>query len=61
MNLRAAALSDIGLRRKTNEDCYAIASELGLYLVADGMGGHGHGDVASRLAVEVNFFRFAGW
>jgi serine/threonine protein phosphatase PrpC len=52
MNLRAAALSDVGRRRRSNEDCYALASELGLYLVADGMGGHTAGQVASRLAAE---------
>ena len=32
MNLRAVALSDVGLRRKTNEDSYMIAPEHGLYL-----------------------------
>jgi serine/threonine protein phosphatase PrpC len=52
MNLRAAALSDIGLRRRTNEDCYALAPDLGLYLVADGMGGHTAGQVASDLATQ---------
>jgi serine/threonine protein phosphatase PrpC len=39
MMLRAAASSDVGLRRKINEDRYALAPDLGLYLVADGMGG----------------------
>jgi protein phosphatase len=52
MNLRAAALSDVGRRRRSNEDCYALAADLGLYLVADGMGGHTAGQVASRLAAE---------
>jgi len=52
MVLRAAALTDVGLRRRANEDCYALAAELGLYLVADGMGGHTAGQVASDLAAQ---------
>lgn len=52
MILRAAASTDVGLRRKANEDRYAVSPELGLYLVADGMGGHTAGQVASGLAAE---------
>jgi protein phosphatase len=50
--LRAYGLSDKGLVRPTNEDCFAIQEELGLLVVADGMGGHNAGEVAARLAVE---------
>jgi protein phosphatase len=52
MILRSAARTDVGLRRRANEDRYAVAEELGLYLVADGMGGHSAGQVASEMAAE---------
>src|SRR4029450_10607160 len=40
----------VGLRREHNEDTYYADAGLGLWLVADGMGGHEHGEVASALA-----------
>ena len=52
MILTAAARTDVGLRRSVNEDSYALAPDLGLYLVADGMGGHTAGRLASALASE---------
>jgi protein phosphatase len=41
-----------GLRRDSNEDAYAARPDLGLFLVADGMGGHAAGEVASKLTVD---------
>src|SRR3546814_12479266 len=45
-------LTEVGLRRELNEDTYYGDSEMGLVLVADGMGGHEYGEVASALARE---------
>jgi protein phosphatase len=57
--IRAFGISDKGRVRPTNEDCFAIVEELGLCVIADGMGGHNAGEVAARLAVEavVEFVR----
>jgi serine/threonine protein phosphatase PrpC len=45
-------LSDLGRKRQTNEDAFYLDDMLGLYVVADGMGGHAAGEVASQEAVE---------
>lgn len=45
-------LTDVGRRRVSNEDAFGIDDELGLYVVADGMGGHAAGEIASREAVD---------
>lgn len=50
--IESAGLSDTGKKRKDNEDTLLVDDGLGLYIVADGMGGHRAGEIASQLVVE---------
>ena len=52
MRVSSASATDTGLRRSINEDSVSVREDLGLFVVADGMGGHAAGEVASRVAVE---------
>lgn len=52
MDVTAFGLSDIGRQRQHNEDYFLVDETLKLYVVADGMGGHAAGEVASKIAVE---------
>ncbi len=53
MNKLVYGLSDQGLRRSNNEDCYHVDNERNIFIVADGVGGHNAGEVASRNTVEI--------
>ena len=50
--LRSSARTDVGRKRKHNEDAFLVDDALGLYVVADGMGGHAAGEVASQQAIQ---------
>ena len=52
MKVKAAGLTHLGLKRVNNEDAYFINERRGLFIVADGMGGHNAGEIASRMAID---------
>ncbi|HET7824188.1 MAG TPA: Stp1/IreP family PP2C-type Ser/Thr phosphatase [Anaeromyxobacter sp.] len=52
LRIEARGITDVGRRRDHNEDALLVDEPLGLFIVADGMGGHAGGGTASRLAVE---------
>src|SRR6478609_6057291 len=52
MNVKAFGLTHVGRQRQHNEDSFLVENEAHLFLVADGMGGHAAGEIASKIAVE---------
>jgi serine/threonine protein phosphatase PrpC len=59
--IRSSGITDVGLKREGNEDSFFVEDSLGLYIVADGMGGHLAGEVASQVAVEMINKAFRKW
>jgi protein phosphatase len=59
--VKSSGITDVGLKREGNEDSFSVEDSLGLYIVADGMGGHLAGEVASQISVEMINKTFRKW
>lgn len=59
MKIEYAGLTHVGMKRNHNEDNFQLVPEVNLFIVADGMGGHSSGEIASAIAVEeiAEFYR----
>jgi len=61
LQIKSSGITDVGLKREGNEDSFSIEDSLGLYVVADGMGGHLAGEIASKISVEIINKVFRKW
>jgi len=61
LQIKSSGMTDVGLQREGNEDSFSVQDAFGLYMVADGMGGHQAGEVASRVAVEMINESYSKW
>lgn len=52
LRIKSFGSTDVGLLRTHNEDCFDVDDRYQVYVVADGMGGHNHGEIASQIAVQ---------
>jgi len=61
LQVKSSGITDVGLKRQGNEDSFSVEDSLGLYIVADGMGGHLAGEIASKISVEIINKVFRKW
>jgi PPM family protein phosphatase len=61
LQVTSSGITDVGLKREGNEDSFSVDDSLGLYIVADGMGGHLAGEIASKISVEIINKVFRKW
>jgi PPM family protein phosphatase len=61
LQIKSSGITDVGLKREGNEDSFAVEESLGLFIVADGMGGHLAGEIASKISVDMINKVFRKW